>query len=69
MEHIFVAKSERTRVKEMETQASVHRSKNKDRREKRRERQVQRLLELTGAVESESTAADENAGIPPQQNQ
>jgi len=68
MEHIFVAKSERARVKDMETQAKVHRSKNKDRREKRRERQVARLLELTGAnVESESTAGDEHGGNQPNQ--
>jgi len=58
MEHIFVAKSERARNKDIEAQAAAHRTRNKERREKRRGRQVQRLLELTGAVESESMGED-----------
>jgi len=64
MEFIFVAKSDRTRTKDLEDQASAHRTKNKERRDRRRGRQVQRLLELTGAAESIDT---ESVGDEPQQ--
>jgi len=62
MEHIFIAKAERSKTKTTEEQASAHRSKNRQRREKRRDRQIRRLLDLTGAVEDTESHGDEGQG-------
>jgi len=59
MEHIFVAKTERSRLKTVEEQAATHRTKTKAKRAKRRDRQIRRLLELTGAVEDTESLGDE----------
>jgi len=69
MEHIFVANTERARIKNLDELAAIARTKNKEKRKVKRDKQIHRLLELTGAIEDTESLGDEGQLPPPEQPQ